>query len=87
MEDNPQALDAILNAVQQQLESPESPYVREHYDRLIASGEEHDKVMQMLGSVLAIEMWEMSTLKRDFDESTYISRLTELPQQSWQNED
>jgi len=87
MEDNPQARKALKNAVEEQLQSPESPYVKEAYDRLVKEGIESDEAKKMLGAVLAVEMWEMSVKGREFDEAQYIERLKGLPDMSWLEEE
>lgn len=87
MEENPQAKKAILDAVSDQLRSPETPYVKATYDRLLANGLDKKEVMKMLGAALAVEMWEMSVQKRIFDEAGYIDRLNSLPDMSWMDEE
>ena len=84
---NPRAQEAILKGVREQLESPESPYVRFHFDRLIDEGIPEEEVMKMLGAVLAVEMWEIHVQNRDFNEKEYIERLKSLPDMSWMDED
>ncbi len=86
MEENPRAKAAILAAVEEQINSPESPYVREHYNRLLALDIDKDDVMKLLGSVLAAEMWEISVQGREFDEKQYIERLEKLPDTSWMDD-
>ena len=87
MKENPEAKAAILKGVKEQLKSPESPYVKTNYDRLLNEGIEEEEVMNMLGSILAIEMWEISKYGRVFDEETYIQRLEKLPDMSWMDEE
>lgn len=86
MEENPRAKAAILEAVREQISSPESPYVGEHYKRLLDSGHDEQEVMELLGSVLAAEMWEISVQGRAFNEAQYIDRLAQLPDTSWMDE-
>lgn len=38
MKTNPKANKAILDEVEEQLNSPDAPYVKEHYERLIGEG-------------------------------------------------
>ncbi len=83
MEENPKAKKAILDAVRDQLKSPESPYVKVAYTRLMKQGYSEDEVMNMLGVVLSTEMWEISVKERSFDEDTYIKRLEGLPDMTW----
>ena len=86
MKENPRAKAAILEAVKEQLRSPESPYVKTNYDRLINEGIEIEEVMKMLGAVLAVEMWEMNVKQRAFDEKGYIEWLERLPDMGWMDE-
>jgi len=86
MKENPKAKEAIMAGIRDQLHSPESPYVREAFDRLIKENHSEEDVMKMLGAVLATEMWEMSVQERTFDEAQYIGRLKRLPDMSWLDE-
>lgn len=87
MEENPKARAALLAAVKEQIESKESPYVGRNYKRLVLEGYQEQEILELLGSVLAVEMWEMSTLGRAFDEKQYIERLEKLPDTSWMDEE
>ena len=83
MKGNPNAKKAIMTAVRDQLNSPESPYVKEAHNRLIKEGHTKEEVMNMLGVVLSTEMWEISVKQRPFDQKTYIQRLEGLPDMNW----
>ena len=87
MKENPEAKAAILAAVKEQIESSDSPHVGENYKRLIKAGHEEAEVMKLLGSVLATEMWEISTQGREYDEKQYIDRLEKLPDTTWMDEE
>jgi hypothetical protein len=87
MEVNYRAKKLFIQAVSEQLQSPESPYVKVAYDRLIAEGLKKEAVMKMLGAVLALEMWEMKVQKRGFNEPAYIERLNSLPDTIWLDEE
>ena len=43
--------------------------------------------MKLLGSVLAAEMWEISSQGREYDEKQYIDRLEKLPDTTWMDEE
>lgn len=86
MAENLRAKAALIAAVKEQIESKESPYVGTNYRRLVDEGYEKDEVLELLGSVLAVEMWEISTQGRAFDEKQYIERLEKLPDTSWMDE-
>jgi len=83
---NPRAQAAILQGVRDQIQSPESPYVKEHYERLRKKGIPEEEVMKMLGAVLAVELWELNKHNRSFNESEYIKTLERLPDLSWLDE-
>ena len=87
MEENPQAKEAIMVAVREQMSSPESAYVKAAFKRLKDEGHAKDEVMKMLGAVLTFEIWEMSVKERSFDEPAYIERLKGLPNMSWIDEE
>ncbi len=86
MKENPRAKKAILDGVEEQLKSPDSPYVKEHYERLLREGISETEAKRMLGCVLAVEFWEMRKFKRGFDEDAYIQRLAGLPDESYLDE-
>ena len=49
MKTNPKANKAILDAVEEQLNSPDAPYVKEHYERLIGEGISESEAKRMIG--------------------------------------
>lgn len=87
MKENPRAKRAVLAAVEDQLRSPETPYVKEHYDRLIAEGISEAEAKRMIGCVLAVEILEIKKFNRGFDENGYIQRLANLPDESYLDEE
>ena len=76
-----------MNAVEEQLNNPESPYVREHYERLIEMGYSPAETKNFLGALLINEMWEMGTKEKKFDEESYIKKLEKLPEMPWKEEE
>lgn len=86
MEENPKAKAALIEAINEQIASPETPYVGKHYKRLLNEGHEEDDVLELLASILAAEMWEMTTQARGFNEKQYIERLEKLPDLSWMDQ-
>lgn len=86
MKENPEAKKLILEAVDNQINSPETPYVKEHYQRLVSEGIKKKEAKRMLGCLLAVEMWEMQKYDRDFDEMEYIKKLEKLPDESYLDE-
>ena len=65
----------LIAAVEQQLNSPATRYVKETYDRLVELGIEEDAAKEMIAECLAEETDAMFRSKREFDEKSYRSRL------------
>lgn len=75
-----EAVEALLPAINEQLESPETPYVREAYERLISEPDiEDEEARAMLAFCLADEIEAMSSEERPFNEERYQLLLTLLP--------
>lgn len=87
MKENPRLKKALLDAVEEQLKSPDTPYVKEHYERLIGEGISQSEAKRMIGCILTVELWEMNKFNRAFDEDTYIQRLADLPDESYLDEE
>ena len=65
----------LIAAVEQQITSPSTPYVKQTYDRLIKAGIEADEAKEMIAECLAEESDAMFRSKREFNEKSYRSRL------------
>jgi len=74
-------IDALLPAVQQQLEAAETPYVKATYNRLVDKEDlSPDEAMEAIALCLADESNRMYIDKRDFDEDRYQELLCSLPE-------
>lgn len=74
-------LNALIPAVKQQLESPETPFVKAAYNRVIKLDDvEQDEALKMLALCLADESNRMFIDKRDFDIKRYKELLDALPE-------
>ena len=78
MEEN-ELIQQLIPAVEQQLESPATPFVKDHFDALIEAGESADEAKKMIALCLADETNRMFIEKRDFDLERYASLIEELP--------
>jgi len=76
-----------MNGIEEQLTSPDCPYVREHYERLIEMGYSPLETKKLLGSVLINEMWEIGNSQKEFNEESYIKSLEKLPEMPWKEEE
>ena len=69
----------MLQAVQNQMNSPESPEVRMHYERLRSLGKSDGEARELIATVLAVYIWH-TMRKDDFTYSDYVAELARLPE-------
>ena len=75
-----EAVEKLLPAVEEQLNSPETPYVREAFDRILTEPDiEEEEAKAMLAFCLADEIEAMMADDRDFDGNRYQMLLELLP--------
>jgi hypothetical protein len=75
-----EAVEKLLPAVEEQLNSPETPYVRVALDRILTEPDiEEEEAKAMIAFCLADEVEAMMADKRDFDGSRYEMLLGLLP--------
>lgn len=73
-------VDSLLPAVEQQLESTQTPYVQQTFVRLVEKeGISPDDSKKLIALCLADESNSMYIDKRDFDVSRYQELLDALP--------
>lgn len=74
-------VESLIPAIEQQLESPDTPFVKQTYDRLMKDGEhEEEDVLYMMAICLADESNRMFIDKRNFDLARYKELLDALPE-------
>ncbi|MGB0992350.1 MAG: hypothetical protein ACPG32_07755 [Akkermansiaceae bacterium] len=72
-------IDSLLPAVQQQLESPQTPYVKKTLTRLTTQENlSEERALEMIALCLADESNRMFIDKRDFDVERYKELLDSL---------
>ncbi len=69
----------LITAVEQQMTSPQTPYVAATYDRLTGLGLESDDAKSQIAVCLAQEMARIVKTKTPFDEASYGAALDSLP--------
>ncbi|MGD1979029.1 MAG: hypothetical protein PVJ98_06540 [Akkermansiaceae bacterium] len=75
-----EAVAHLLPAIAEQLESPETPYVREAFKRILQEPDiEEEEARAMLAFCLADELEAMSTEERPFNAERYQMLLQLLP--------
>jgi hypothetical protein len=76
----------ILQIVQDQLASPETPEVRTHYDRLLSMGHTDAEARELIATILAFYFWH-TLRKDDYTYSDYVAELAELPEIDWRDDE
>ena len=75
-----EAVESLIPAINEQMDSPETLYVRETYERLVSEPDiEDDEARAMLAFCLADEIEAMTAGERPFDTERYQLLLTLLP--------
>lgn len=70
----------LVPAVEQQLESEQTPFVKHVFNRLVKAGEVEEEAKMMIALCLADESNRMFIDKRDFDLARYQKLLEALPE-------
>jgi len=76
---NNDLLPDLLIAIEQQLASPQTPYVRKTFDRLVKLGLEETEAKTQIAVSLGEQMDEVIRTKKPFDENAYKAALDGLP--------
>jgi len=79
----------MLQAVQDQMSSPDTPEVKTHYERLRSLGRSDADALELIATVLAFYLWH-TMRKDDYTYSDYVAELARLPEIDWkegENED
>ena len=71
--------EAIIEAVENQLEQNEPPETRKTLERLMAMGESRENAMRHIASALSIEIFEALKNQDPYNEQRYITNLKALP--------
>jgi hypothetical protein len=70
--------DAVLDTVLNQIDTNDPPEARETYDRLIDGGASNSQALQLMASVLRVEMTRMLADATPFDNARYAAGLAKL---------
>ena len=75
-----EVIEKLLPAIEEQLISPDTPYVREAYERILTEPDiEEEEAKAMLAFCLADEIEAMMATERPFDKDRYQMLLSLLP--------
>jgi vacuolar-type H+-ATPase catalytic subunit A/Vma1 len=75
--------EAVLEAINNQIENNDPPETKQTYDRLMKEIQNHDEVMDYLGVVMKSEILDILKSKKPFNRKRYVERLNRLPDVSW----
>jgi hypothetical protein len=79
-EPNPQAKAALLEALEQQLNSRETPEVKQELKRLVAAGVPESEAKEMMALILAFHIARLMKGTKPFDYAAYVAELRRLPE-------
>ena len=75
---NPHLKKAILEIVENQLEANDPPETHKTLKRLMATGYSRKQAMEMIGTAVIGEIWEVLHDNKTFDPERYAAILDEL---------
>ena len=76
---------AILEAVENQLESNDPPKTKETLDRLMAEGIERDEALKYIACALSVEILAALKHSEPFNPDRYDQNLDALPDMPWED--
>ena len=80
--DKQQRRELILELLQNQMTSAETPEVRVHYKRLRSLGYSNAQARELIATVLVFYLWHTAR-KDDYTYSDYVAELARLPDIDW----
>ena len=79
--------EAIVEAVENQLDDNNPPEAKQALNRLMALGESRENAIRYIASALSVEIYEAMKNHTPYKESRYISNLDALPKLPFDDED
>lgn len=80
MQQENELIEQLIPAVEQQIESPTTPFVNKHFKRMVNLGESEFEAKKMIALCLTDETNRMYIDKRSFNISRYQTLLETLPE-------
>ena len=72
--------EAMVEAVENQIQDNDPPETRITLDRLMSLGESRENAMRYIASVLSVEVFEILKNQTPFNEERYLTNLKNLPE-------
>jgi len=73
------ARSAINETIRNQIRYNDPPETKQTYDRLLALGKNKDEVMDLIGSVISVEIFEILKNNKPFNRERFVRNLSNLP--------
>ncbi|MGH9833212.1 MAG: hypothetical protein ACRD9Y_09355 [Blastocatellia bacterium] len=70
----------LMEGIHNQIRENNPPETEATLERLLAEGFSKNEAMNLIGHVLAAEIFEVMKYQREYDQEKYVSRLHDLPQ-------
>ena len=80
MDPNPRLKSAIIEVVENQIDSNDPPETKQTLARLISEGFSIKEAKELIGSVVAAEVFEVLKNGKQFDINRYVTALNNLPE-------
>ena len=75
---NPRLQALILEVVENQLQANDPPEIKQTLNRLLAAGHRRQQAIEMIGSALVEEIWNIFHERKPFDRERYAALLEKL---------
>ncbi|MDA3902863.1 MAG: hypothetical protein PF441_05355 [Desulfuromusa sp.] len=79
MKHNKRLKSAIIEVVENQIDSNDPPETTQTLNRLISEGFSKNEAKELIGSVVAAEVFEILKNGEKFDKNRYVTALNNLP--------
>lgn len=76
---NPRLKKIILDIVEEQMANNEPPETNQTYERLLSEGHTPSDSKQMIGVVIAREIFYVAKEKREYNHTQFVKALNNLP--------
>jgi hypothetical protein len=72
--------EILIETVENQIRDNNPPEVRVTLDRLMAMGKSRNNAMRYIGNVFSLEVYEILTHQKPYNEKRYVANLRNLPE-------
>ncbi len=86
MEINELFREQIFEIIENQLRDNDPPETRETFDRLLKEGFDDFQVRQMIGQCVMVELFDVISQGKPYDNERYVRHLKALPEEPFDEE-